>query len=186
MAAEAAIVMAGGRAERLHGRVKPLLHICRGRRLIDWSLETAGALAGRVYVAVPPGLASLPWRLPPWAALVATPGRGYPVDVEAAARAVAARPLLVLPADLYGLTPRSLEPLIAEGLLSGGVVTGACRGSPLGVSLIAGRSWSPWRTAELRGCRALINVNTPRDLRRAVEDCTRRGATGAGPGRGST
>ncbi len=170
MIARAALIMAGGRAARMGGVVKPLVSVC-GRPLIEHALSLARAAAERVAVAVSPytreGLRSYCSTT----LCIETPGAGYPVDLEQASRAIDWRPILVLPSDLVGLTLRDLEAL-ARARRAGpgrGVYTLLCNGRHVGVSLLAG-GWD-WVDVEA-GCDP-VNVNTWRDVLEAERRCGR-------------
>ncbi len=159
-----AVVMAGGRAERMGGVVKPLLRVC-GKPLIEHVL---GPLEGawRIILALSrytvEGLRGYCRRYN----CIYTSGAGYPWDLGEVLASILYRPLIIVPADIVGLGPWLLK--LAEDVGDRSIYTVKCGGRPLGVSIIPGRGWD-WEDLEAE-CR-VVNVNTWEDLERAEQAC---------------
>jgi adenosylcobinamide-phosphate guanylyltransferase len=171
----AAVVMAGGRAERMGGVAKPALPLC-GKPMVGWVVDAARTVARRVVVASSPytsrelRLAGVCWQAD---ACIELSGKGYHVDVGLAANIIAARPLLVLPADTPFLTGELLREFIARGLEAGAcLVTLEAERGPLGISLIS-CGWTPWTTIHVDLGVHGLNVNTWRDYAEALKLCRR-------------
>ena len=159
-----AVVMAGGRARRMGGVVKPLIRVC-GRPLIEHVLEPLDSV-WRIIVALSrhtlEGLRGYCRRYE----CIRTSGSGYSWDLRSILYSILHRPLLVVPADIVGLGTWILG--LAEGVGGRSIYTVKCGGRPLGVSIVLGRGWD-WEDLEA-GCN-VVNVNTWEDLERAEEAC---------------
>ena len=168
---EVAVIMAGGRGSRLWGPSKPFINVC-GRPLLEHALLPALQVSRRALVAVSGDTlryaSSL--RLPARASYLMTDGHGYEHDVNHVLRMVRARPLLLLPGDVVGLTPEMLSYLYrVSDEADEQVLTVKDGGTYIGVSVFKGHSTEPWRDVEVNW--GVINVNTPAELGEALARC---------------
>lgn len=161
----AAVVLAGGRASRLGGRHKPGLPVA-GRTLLDHVL-TAVAGAAETVVVGPEVATCRPVR---WTR-EDPPGGGPVAGLAAglAALTVDADEVAVLAADLPGLTPATIDRLLAARTADGAIRTAD------GALLCAAdgrRQWliGVWRTESLR--RALPAEPAGRSLRSVLGTLT--------------
>lgn len=103
-------VLAGGRADRLGGVIKPLLVRPDGRTLLEAVIETLGPLAGETLVVAPDPIAShfAPHRI------IRDPGQGPGLALGAAARATRADLLLCCGGDQISPSRGLAERMLAE------------------------------------------------------------------------
>ncbi len=168
---EVAIIMAGGRGSRFGSPAKLTIKVC-GESLLSRAIRLGNSTARLVIVATSPYTLDLVRRhgLPPSASAVETPGAGFPEDLGLLLRTVRPRPLLVLPADVLGLSERGLRSFVEKAAkLPEPVVTAMSGGEPIGVGLFKGPELEPWTSVELR--ERVINVNTEADLNLARSLC---------------
>ncbi|GAB6148604.1 NTP transferase domain-containing protein [Stetteria hydrogenophila] len=167
------IVMAGGRASRLGGAVKPLIEVC-GEPMVFRVLRAAGVVCRRIILAYSPHTRDLA----PLCSSTAFPGveclegsgEGYVSDLRDAL-ALAGTPVLVLPADMPHLTWEVLEDFLVKAMAApGDVVNLVTSRGPTGVALFKRRGGA-WWDVEYPPSPALIDVDTPRDLEEAEEAC---------------
>ncbi len=115
-----ALVMAGGKGERMGGVEKPMI-LLRNRPLISYVL---GALLksssiDSVYVAVSPSTPQTSCYIEAWpdkrVSPIMTPGYGYVEDMGLAVKAIGKKePILVVSADLPLITPGLIDRAISE------------------------------------------------------------------------
>jgi adenosylcobinamide-phosphate guanylyltransferase len=115
-----AVVMAGGKGERM-GRVEKPMAMLEGKPLLAYVLKAllGSCSMGRVYVAVSPNvpltvdyIRNCPSGK---VSLVMTPGSGYIEDMAYAARALGLdEPFLVVSADLPLITPDIIDRVVSE------------------------------------------------------------------------
>ncbi|MSP61006.1 MAG: molybdenum cofactor guanylyltransferase [Myxococcales bacterium] len=106
-----AAILAGGRASRLGGVLKPLLTVA-GRRILDRQLEVLVPLCDEVLLlGDDPRLDGLGARLVP----DRHPGRGPLSGLDAALHATDAEAVLLVGGDMPGLSRRALEIVLAAG-----------------------------------------------------------------------
>ncbi len=163
--------MAGGLGSRFGGPHKIVADVC-GKPLILRVLEPSLALSRVAIVAVTRAtegivkgvVSSYP------VGVIMTDGHSYEEDLGQVLRTVRARPMLVLPADVYGISAGLVKDLYLKASeVNADVVTFKVGGSYIGVSVFKGNSTSPWRDVELNW--DLININTEADLRLARARC---------------
>ncbi|MCE4602956.1 MAG: NTP transferase domain-containing protein [Desulfurococcales archaeon] len=163
-----AVIMAGGRASRMGGVVKPILDVC-GAPLI---LHVARAVDGMVRLKVLALSSYTIEHLKHYCSMmecIQTPGAGYPEDLSLILKTISYRPLLVLPADLAYLDEEILKDLASKaGEVRGDIVTMTCRGEPQGISIVKGYG-DTWVSIE-EPCNH-INVNSWKSLEEARRRC---------------
>ncbi len=168
---EVAVIMAGGRGSRLQGPSKPFMQLC-GRPLLEHTLLPAVEVSRKVLIAISPH--SEPYvslfKPPPRASYIMTNGAGYESDLSLLLSLVRARPMLVLAADLIGLTPDKLSYLRRASLSAPeAVITVRDGGKYVGVSVFKEGRVDAWANLEVNW--GLVNVNTLTDYGEAVERC---------------
>jgi len=171
-----AVIMAGGRATRMGGVVKPMLPVCGEPMLVRVARAAAG-VASRIVVAASPFTAPAlrgVCRLGLIDSCVMLGGRGYPEDLGLVARLIPLRPLLVLPSDTPFLSERALMEFVERAMGAGeGLVTLEAEGrGPIGVSLLV-TGFEPWRSVFVEPSPAWLNVNTWSDYLEAESLCSR-------------
>ena len=103
-------VLAGGRAERLGGLIKPLLKRPDGRTLIDHLLSVLSPLVDETLIVAPAELAALfSGRV------IEDPGSGPGLALAAAARATSRDTLLLVAGDHVAPSAELAERLLAHG-----------------------------------------------------------------------
>lgn len=168
------IVMAGGRASRLGGVEKPLVRVC-GRPMVLGVLEAASRVCDRilmVYSRHTRGIEVLCRTLAfPGLQCLEGSGEGYVGDLRAALE-LAWVPALVLPADTPHIDWVYLDDFLEKAIAApGSVVNLVTSKGPTGISLFKDRGGS-WWDIEYPRAPAFIDVDTPRDLEEAEEECT--------------
>lgn len=163
--------MAGGLGSRLGGPWKPAVQVC-GRPLISHVMDAASSVSRLTLIVASPAsleyLRGLP--LPPRFAELVLDGSGYGYDLRRLLNAVRPRPLLVLPADLYGLRARDLEEAYRASLeVAEPVVTVRARGKYVGISIFKGYSYDRWVDVDID--MDVINVNDGESLEEARSRC---------------
>jgi adenosylcobinamide-phosphate guanylyltransferase len=115
-----ALVMAGGRGERMGGCEKPML-LLRDRPLVSYVLEALlkSSAIDSVYVAVSPNTPQTSCYIENWpdkkVSPIMTPGAGYVEDMGLAIRAIGKKePILVVSADMPLITPGLIDKAISE------------------------------------------------------------------------
>lgn len=176
-----AIIMAGGKGERLKNVEKPLLKIC-GEPIIEHVARVAEEVADEVYIATSPYTKSTEeWCLRRGFRVLRTEGLGYSLDLRKALDVVEP-PALILPADTPFLTPTLLKDFLREaGGRSPSIITliadWGCLphkakrdSSPIGISLIKGFGIT---YDNIIMCRYpdLIDIDTWEDIEEAVKIC---------------
>lgn len=163
-----AVVMAGGRASRMGGAVKPLLRVC-GLPLLDHVLRAVGGLARVKVLALTPYTRDALIEYCSRVECIQTPGARYSEDLALLLKALRYRPLLILPADAAYLDPAELEGLAHRSRrVDADIVTMTCGGEPQGISLVKGHGYT-WTNIESE-CKH-VNVNTWEDLEEASRRC---------------
>ncbi|MGC9072104.1 MAG: NTP transferase domain-containing protein [Acidilobus sp.] len=168
---EAALIMAGGLGSRLWGPSKPFTKIC-GRALVEHVLQPASEVSRRVLIALSPATSQYICSVnpPPNVAYIVTSGTGYEHDLGLLLGAVRQRPLLVLPADVVGLSSVMLRTLLRRSLdIPQPVVTVRDSGRYVGISVFKDDRIECWADLDVNW--GLINVNTEGDYDDAVERC---------------
>ncbi|AMD30298.1 hypothetical protein SE86_01480 [Acidilobus sp. 7A] len=168
---EVSAIMAGGAGSRIGGPWKPAVRVC-GRPLISHVLDAALQVSRLVIVVTSPlssrylrGLAE-----DPRASEVVLDGDGYPSDLGRLVSMMRARPLLVLPADVYGLTPEVLSHVYRLSTEAGEpVVSVKVNGSYSGISVFKGYQFEPWTDVNISA--NVVNVNDGDALDRARSMC---------------
>lgn len=114
-----ALVMAGGKGERMGGEEKPL-QVLAGKPLIAYVLEalSGSQSIGRIFVAVSPNVPRTIERVAgypdPRVSVIMTPGSGYIADMVHAIMALGlAAPLLIMSADLPFITPGAIDHVVS-------------------------------------------------------------------------
>lgn len=176
-----AVIMAGGRAERLWGMPKPLIKVC-GKPVIDRVISAAREAVGDVAVAVTPLTYAVGKRaLALGAQVLVTEGLGYSLDLAEVMR-VLGPPFITLPADTPFITPETITDFINAAaredtdvvtlLVSYDCFPGRVGRvpSPVGISLIKGRGPE---YSNIVMCRYpdLLDIDTFSDLKEAEELC---------------
>ncbi|PNV81588.1 MAG: hypothetical protein C0179_01930 [Fervidicoccus sp.] len=178
------VIMAGGRGERLGGLKKPFLIIC-GKRLIDVSIDAAEKVRGngKVYVCMrEEDLGKVEGREGVQA--VECPGLGYVKDLSLILKRVTF-PALILPGDMPFLSREALERFLDKALNSKADVVTLVKmrsgsAEETGISLF-NREGGSWENVYFNEDRDLLDIDTPEDLKKAVELC---GSTEEGEKRG--
>jgi adenosylcobinamide-phosphate guanylyltransferase len=171
-----AVVMAGGKGERMGGE-KPMV-LLDGKPLLAYVVEAllGSSRIGRVYVAVSPKvpltaeyIRSFPDRR---VAPVATPGSGYVDDTAYAARALGlSEPFVVVSADLPLITPDVVDRVINEYIKCGKEALSVWveedgKATPAGINVVHGAHID--RAQEeyslLLDSESLVNANYRKDL----------------------
>ncbi len=172
-----AAVMAGGKARRMGGVLKPLINVC-GAPMIQRVIESALRISRHVAVITSPRtthpLISKVSSLvnDPHLHLIEAPGEGYVSDLRVATASLR-KPLLILPADVPLVTPAHLQSFLelAGRFPSADVVTLVVEGrGPVGISLFRSEGGC-WASVVFRDDGMLTNVNTWEDLRRVEAVC---------------
>ncbi len=168
------LVMAGGKASRLGGLVKPLLRVC-GKTILERVVDAALPLTSRIVVAVAGGHSRLVARRAHELLVdtIYTPGMGYARDLGIALASLRPGPVLVLPADTPFLDTNILYRIIKESTsIDAGVVTvKGCRGY-LGVSMFKTRNTGKWADIAIDDCSKLIDIDDFNDLAKALTRCS--------------
>jgi len=169
-----AVIMAGGRATRMGGIVKPMLPVC-GEPMLVRIARVAVSVASSIVVATSPFTANEVRRACSLGFIdscVLLSGRGYPEDIALAARLIPRRPLLVLPSDTPFLSASALRDFVEEAMRAGkGLVTlETSEAGPIGVSLLLS-GFEPWRSIVVKHSPTWLNVNTWRDYMEAEKLC---------------
>ncbi|MEB3862385.1 MAG: NTP transferase domain-containing protein [Desulfurococcales archaeon] len=163
-----AVIMAGGRATRMGGIVKPLLDVC-GSPLLLHVARAAGKVARLKVLALSPHTIDPLKMYCSTMECIKTPGAGYAEDLSLLLRAITYRPLLVLPADLAHIDGKVLKDLVeAAQDIEEDIATMTCRGEPQGVSIVKGNG-PTWANLEAQCTH--VNVNTWKDLEEARRRC---------------
>ncbi len=169
------LIMAGGRAERLGGVVKPLLVVC-GKTILE-RVVNASKPMGRVIVAYTRYTESVALECRRLGVeCVKTSGRGYVSDLDEALLIIGL-PALVLPCDTPFITTSILEEFLEKALAcrEDVVTLEACRDrecKPLGISFFRKRKGS-WKTIRFEWRRELLDIDTEKDLAEAREYCSK-------------
>ncbi|MGC9112338.1 NTP transferase domain-containing protein [Acidilobus sp.] len=168
---EVAAIMAGGLGSRLGGPWKPTVNVC-GRPLIRYVIDAVSPVSRLALIVTSPASSSYlrGLALPPSFAELMLDGSGYGYDLGRLLNVVRPRPLLVLPADLYGLRSRDLEEAYRVSLeVSEPVVTVRARGEYVGISVFKGYSYDEWANVDID--MDVINVNDGESLEEARSRC---------------
>ncbi len=114
-----ALVMAGGKGERMGGEEKPL-QVLAGKPLIAYVLEalSGSRSVGRIFVAVSPNVPRTIELVAGYpdlkVSMIMTPGSGYIADMVGAIRALGlAEPMLVASADLPLITSGAIDRVVS-------------------------------------------------------------------------
>ncbi len=173
----AAAVMAGGKARRMGGALKPLVNVC-GAPMILWVIKAALSVSRHVAVVTSPRtthplLTHVPALInDPRIHIIETPGDGYVNDLRVVTASLR-KPLLVLPADVPLITADHLRSFLnaAKDFPNANVVTLIVEGvGPVGISLFRSEG-GDWASVTVSSDRWLMNINTWEDLRRAEALC---------------
>ncbi len=171
-----AIVMAGGKGERMGGGEKPMA-LLNGKPLLDYVLKAVlgSHSIGRSYVAVSPNvpLTSMFVREYPDERVtpVMTPGQGYVEDTAYAVKSLGLfEPFLIVSSDLPLLTPEVIDLIVSEYVKCGGeamVVIAGDAAVPAGINVVHGAHMD--RAQEefvllLKNPALAVNVNYRKDL----------------------
>jgi len=170
-------IMAGGKARRMGGALKPLVSVC-GAPMISWVIKAALSVSRYVVIATSPRTTqSLITRVPahaddPRIHVIETTGDGYVNDLRVVTASLR-KPLLVLPADVPLVTADHLRSFLsaAEGFPNADVVTLITDGAgPVGISLFRSEGGA-WASVSAGDDPRLTNINTWEDLRMAEALC---------------
>ncbi len=168
-----AVVMAGGKGERMGGGEKPMA-LLDGRPMLDYVLKAVlgSRSIGRAYVAVSPHapLTSRYVREYPDDRVVAvmTPGQGYVEDTAYATEAIGLyEPFLVISSDLPLVTPDIIDMIVSEYAKCGKEALSVwAAGAAAGINIVhgahMGRAQEEYRLT-LSGM-TFINANNRKDL----------------------
>ncbi len=167
------LIMAGGRAERLGGVVKPLLVIC-GKTILERVVSASRPL-GRVVVAYTRHTKSVARECKRLGVgCIETSGGDYVSDLDEALSRTGL-PALVLPCDTPFLTTSVLREFLEKALACNeDVITlEACRNGeckPLGISFFREKKGS-WKTIRFEWRPELLDIDTEKDLEEARKYC---------------
>jgi len=183
-----ALIMAGGRGERMGSKMpKPLIPF-NGRPMIEWVLEAAKRCAhiNKVYITISRCGEGIEEMVD--AEVLVTSGAGYVEDMVSAIRAKALRKTLVLSADLPLLTSSDLACVVERyhrlgtPALAVLVPAALCRRLglehtmelnglvPTGVNIVDGEDLEGEESLYITSNpRFAFNINTPGDLEKALK-----------------
>jgi len=172
-----AIVMAGGKGERMGGVEKPMV-LLDGKPLLFYvvrALSGSGSI-GRIFVAVSPRTPQTAGYVrgisDSKASVVMTPGSGYVEDTAYAARALGLRePFLAVSADLPLITPDIVDHIVSEYVRCGKEalsVWAEANGAPApaGINVVHGAHMDRAQEEHVMAMSdaALVNANYRKDL----------------------
>ena len=166
------IVMAGGRATRMEGLVKPLLEVC-GKPMIMRVVGAIRNLCNRIILVYSDHtIRVVDLCMGPMGSVECVKGvGGYVEDLKLALNLVSL-PALVVPADMPFIDHMILEGFLLKALLTPEPVVNlvdASRG-PVGVTLFKEREGS-WADVVVDGGYKLLDVDTWSDYEEAVRIC---------------
>jgi len=169
-----AVVMAGGKGERMGAGEKPMA-LLDGKPLLDYVLKAllSSHSIGRAYVAVSPIVPLTADHVRDYSdarvAVVMTPGLGYIEDTAYAVKALGLyEPFLVVSVDLPLITPDVIDRVISEYAKCGkealSVRTGAT--VPAGINVVHGAHMDRAQEeyALILSDPTLVNLNYQKDL----------------------
>jgi len=167
------IVMAGGKATRMGGVVKPLFEIC-GKPMIMRVVEALQTLCRRiivVYTEYTAGILNLLCRETIGPVECVKGIGGYVEDLKLALNLVSL-PALVAPADTPFIDPAILSEFVLRALLTPEPVVNLVDESRgfVGITLFK-EIGGPWTDVVLRGDYRLLDVDTWSDYKEAVSRC---------------
>ncbi|MDM7275453.1 MAG: NTP transferase domain-containing protein [Thermoprotei archaeon] len=166
------IVMAGGKATRMGGVVKPLLDVCGVPMIVRVVRSISGACRGTyvVYSKWTKALEDLCSGVLESVVCVEGGGEGYVEDLKMALNLVSL-PTLVVPADIPFLNSAILEDFIVKAMLKPEPIVNLSTEKGLtGISLFK-QTEGPWADVIIKRSTPLIDVDTWDDYREAIEKC---------------